>query len=91
VPDILCLNCGTRVEARAKMAFEKDRACLAASAFRFIDELPAEELATLWTQLHSDELPVAVNRQKREMMLAETAPRYAINRKHWTRSNRFNR
>ncbi len=67
--------------ARRWMAFEKDRAYLAASAFRFIDELPAAELATLWSRLHSDDLPVAVNRQQREMMLAETAPRCAVKRR----------
>lgn len=52
-----------------------------ASAFRFVDELPAEELATLRSQLHSDELPVAVNRQQSKMMLAKTAPRYRAKRK----------
>ena len=44
------------------LAFEKDRTYLAASAFRFVDKLPAEELAALWSQLHSHELPVTVNR-----------------------------
>jgi site-specific DNA-methyltransferase (cytosine-N4-specific) len=63
---------------RRWMAFEKDRACLAASAFRFIDELSAEELSGLWRQLQSDELSVPVNRQQREMILAEAAPRYAV-------------
>jgi hypothetical protein len=45
---------------RCWIAFERDRAYLAASAFRFIDELPAQELAPLWTKLHSDGLPVVV-------------------------------
>lgn len=48
---------------------------LAASVFRFIDELPANALAMLWRQLHFDELPVAMNRQQRETMLAQTALR----------------
>jgi hypothetical protein len=43
---------------RRWMAFEKDRTYLAASAFRFVDELPTEELTTLWSRLQSDELPV---------------------------------
>jgi len=42
---------------RRWIAFEKDRPYLAASAFRFVDELSADELATLWSQLHSEELP----------------------------------
>jgi hypothetical protein len=56
---------------RRWMAFEKDRTCLAASAFRFVDELPAEELATLWSRLHADKLPVEVNRQQKELALME--------------------
>jgi site-specific DNA-methyltransferase (cytosine-N4-specific) len=47
---------------RRWLAFEKDRTWLAASAFRFVDELPAEELATLCSQLHSDALLITVNR-----------------------------
>lgn len=66
---------------RRWIAFEKDRVYLASSAFRFIEELSAEELTSLWSKLNSAELPVAVNRQQRELMLAETAPRYAIRRK----------
>jgi DNA modification methylase len=53
------------------MAFEKDRTYLAASAFRFVDELPAQELAALWSRLHSTDLPVEVNRQQRELVLKE--------------------
>ena len=53
------------------LAFEKDRSYLAASAFRFVDELPAEGLAALWDRLHSDDLPVEVNRQQRELVLRE--------------------
>lgn len=68
---------------RRWLAFEKDRDYLAASAFRFIDELAPEELATLWSKLQSDELPVLVNRQQLEMMLAESAPGYATERKPW--------
>jgi site-specific DNA-methyltransferase (cytosine-N4-specific) len=63
------------------LAFEKDRTYLAASAFRFVDELPAEELATLWSRLRWDDLPVDVKRQQREMVLIEKAARYAAKAK----------
>ena len=62
-------------------AFEKNRTYLAASAFRFVDELPAEELATLWSQLHSYALPVKVNRQQKELVLMEKPAAYAARRK----------
>lgn len=39
---------------------------LAASGFRFVDELTADELAALWNRLHSDDLPVEVNLRQRE-------------------------
>jgi DNA methylase len=67
--------------ARNWTAFEKDRTYLAASAFRFVDELPAEELATLWSQLHSDALPVTVSRQQKELVLMEKPAAYAGRRK----------
>ncbi len=66
---------------RSWMAFEKDRAYLAASALRFVDKLPADELATLWSRLHSDDLPVEVNRQQRELVLMEKPTAYAAKRK----------
>ena len=74
---------GTAAEklGRRWIAFEKDRTYLAASTFRFIDELSAEALVTLWSRLHSERLPVGVNRQQSEMMLMETAPRYRTKRK----------
>jgi len=53
------------------LAFERDRGYLAASAFRFVDELSAEGLAALWGQLHSANLPLEVNRQQRELVLRE--------------------
>jgi hypothetical protein len=53
------------------LVFEKDRSYLAASAFRFVDELPAEGLAARWDRLHADDLPVEVNRQQRELVLRE--------------------
>ncbi|MBI2929441.1 MAG: hypothetical protein HYY24_27565 [Verrucomicrobia bacterium] len=56
---------------RRWLALEKDRTYLAASAFRFVDELPAEELATLRSRLHSDDLPVLVHRRQRELVLRE--------------------
>ena len=43
---------------RQWLAFEKDRSYLAASAFRFVGELPAEELAVLSSRLLSGTLPV---------------------------------
>ena len=66
---------------RRWLAFEKDRIYLATSAFRFVDELPAEELATLWSRLHSDALPVTVNREQKELVLMEKPAAYAGNRK----------
>jgi site-specific DNA-methyltransferase (cytosine-N4-specific) len=66
---------------RRWMAFEKDRTYLAASAFRFVDELPAEGLAALWSRLHSENLPVEVNRQQRELVLMEKPARYATRAK----------
>ena len=49
---------------------------LAGSAFRFVDELPAGQFTALWSRLHSDELPVEVNRQQREMALREPSAPY---------------
>ncbi len=66
---------------RRWLAFEKDRTCLAASAFRFVDALPAEELATLRSQLESDALPVTTNRQQKELVLMEKPAAYAARRK----------
>jgi len=54
---------------------------LAASPFRSIDELPAEELAILWSQLHSDALPVTVNQQQKELVLTEKPAAYPARRK----------
>lgn len=53
----------------------------AASAFRFVDELPVQELATLWSRLQSDDLPVEVNRQQREMVLREKPAPYVTKTK----------
>jgi site-specific DNA-methyltransferase (cytosine-N4-specific) len=58
------------------LAFEKDHTYLAASAFRFVDDLPNEDLVTLWRRLHSDDLPVEVNRQQKELVLREKSPHY---------------
>jgi hypothetical protein len=66
---------------RRWLAFEKNRTYLAASAFRFVDDLPAEELASLWSQLHSDALLVTVNRQQKELVLMEKPATYARRRK----------
>ncbi len=56
---------------RCWIVFEKDRDCLAAFAFRFIDELAPEQLATIWGQLRSEDLPVALYRLQRELVLRE--------------------
>jgi hypothetical protein len=47
------------------------------SAFRFVDELPKEDLVALWSRVHSDESPVEVNRRQREWVLREKPPRCA--------------
>lgn len=62
---------------RRWVAFEKDATYLAASAFRFVEDLPPEELAMLWSRLRSDDLPVEVNRQQRELVLKEQPLAYA--------------
>jgi site-specific DNA-methyltransferase (cytosine-N4-specific) len=66
---------------RRWMAFERDRTYLAASAFRFVDELPAEELVALWNRLQSDDSPVEVNRQQTELVLREKPAPYAAKTK----------
>ena len=66
---------------RRWLAFEKDRTYLASSAFRFVNELPAEDLATIWSRLHSDDLPVKVKRQQREMVLREKPAPYGAKAK----------
>ncbi len=45
-------------ELRRWLAFEKECSYLAASAFRFVDELPSGELATSWSRLQSDQVRV---------------------------------
>ena len=66
---------------RRWMAFEKDLTYLASSAFRFVDELPQQELTALWSGLHSGNLPVKVNRRQREMVLLEASSPYATKKK----------
>ena len=68
------------------LAFEKDSSYLAASAFRFVDELSAEGLAALWDQLHSDDLPVEVNRQQRELVLREAPVPFTAKRRRQKRA-----
>jgi site-specific DNA-methyltransferase (cytosine-N4-specific) len=53
------------------LAFEKNRTYLAASAFRFVEDVPPEELAVLWSQLNADRLPVELSRRQRELVLME--------------------
>ena len=68
------------------LAFEKDRSYLAASAFRFVDELSAEGLAALWDRLNSDDLPVEVNRQQRELVLREAPVPFTAGRRRQKRA-----
>lgn len=72
---------GAETLGRRWLAFEKERGYLAASAFRFVDELPPTELATLWNRLCSDDSPVLVNRQRRELVLMEKTAPYAVKAK----------
>lgn len=65
---------------RRWLAFEKDLAYLAASAFRLIDELPAEELAVLWSRLLGDDLPVRITRHQPELVLADGTTDYKVHR-----------
>jgi site-specific DNA-methyltransferase (cytosine-N4-specific) len=67
--------------ARRWIAFEKDRTYLNASAFRFVEELPAEELNTFWSQLHSENLPVEIARRQQKLVLMESAPPYCVKKK----------
>lgn len=66
---------------RRWLAFEKNRTFPTVLAFRFVEELPTEQVATLWSQLHSDALPVAVNRQQKELVLIEKPAAYEARRK----------
>ena len=68
------------------LAFEKDSSYLAASAFRFVAELPTEGLAGLWGRLHSDDLPVKVNRQQRELVLREAPTPFTAKRRRQKRA-----
>ena len=68
------------------LAFEKDSSYLAASAFRFVAELPAEGLAALWGRLHSDDMPVEVNRQQRELVLREAPVPFTAKRRRQKRT-----
>ena len=73
---------------RRWLAFEKDRTYLAASAFRFVDELPAGDLAALWRRLHSGKLLVEVNRQQRELVLRERLTPYVTGKRKGERSGK---
>lgn len=66
---------------RRWIAFEKSLEYLAASAFRFVDELDADQLTKLWEQLHQDGLPVIVARRQKEFALAEKEAEYQVHLK----------
>jgi len=66
---------------RRWIAFEKDRTYLAASALRFVGELPAEELAVLSSRLLSGDLPVELPQRQSELVLKESAIRYRARRR----------
>jgi hypothetical protein len=57
-----------------------NRAKRGASACRFVDELPAGDLAALWSRLHSDDLPLEVNQQQGELVLMERRAAAGLNR-----------
>lgn len=61
---------------RRWMAFEKSHSYLAASAFRFIDELPSKELSTMWEKLLSANSTVELGRKQQELLLAEERANY---------------
>ncbi len=66
---------------RRWIAFEKDRTYLAASAFRFVDELAARELSVLWDRLLSSRETVELTRKQQELVLMEATLRYTTKRK----------
>ena len=76
---------------RRWIAFEKDRTYLAASAFRFVDELDAGELAALWEQLLSGRRTVELTRKQQKLVLMEPTPRYSTKRRKGTYGPALNR
>ena len=67
---------------RRWIVFEKDRAYLAASALRFVGELPVEDLTVLSSRLLSSDLPVELPQPQSELVLKESAMRYRARRRH---------
>ncbi len=65
---------------RRWIAFEKDLTYLAASTFRFVDELAARELEVLWRRLRSGRETVELTRKQQELVLMEATPRYSARR-----------
>ena len=55
------------------IAFEKDRNYLLASIFRFIEEVPPDELIELWHHIQSSEYPFEIVRRQQEMVFMETS------------------
>ena len=76
---------------RRWIAFEKCLEYLAASVFRFVDELDAAELVALWKQLHQDDLPVMVARRQKELALAERGRDYQVRQKPILRPHKTGR
>ncbi len=74
-------GCAANELGRRWIAFEKDRTYLAASAFRFIDELAPRELDVLWGRLSSSRETVELTRKQQELVLMEAPLRYSRRRK----------
>lgn len=68
--------------SRKWMALEKDPTYLAASAFRFIDEMPAIELGVLWDRLRSGSPRTYVGRRQTEMELMDASPEHLVGTPH---------
>jgi site-specific DNA-methyltransferase (cytosine-N4-specific) len=75
-------GCAAEKLARRWFAFEKDRTYLAASAFRFVGELAAEELTVLSSRLLTGSQPVELPIHQPVLALKETPLRYRAHRGH---------
>ena len=58
------------------IAFEKDRNYLLASIFRFIEEIPPNELMGFWHHIQSSQYPFEIVRRQQKMVFMETISQY---------------
>jgi len=58
------------------IAFEKDRDYLLRSTFRFIDEMPQNELKEFWHNIISSERVIEITKRQKEMVLMEESSIY---------------